>query len=59
MSNDSHEDEIQRPAETEGSEKIQSPMGSYTKEEIGNAVEVIKMLIEVRDRARKEGKINW
>lgn len=53
------QDDKQPLVELGMSENIQNPAEPYTKEEIDDAIEVIKMLIKVRDRVRKEGKINW
>lgn len=51
--------EIDHLDKADDPEEIQSSVEEYTQEEIDNAIEVIKILIKVRDRARKEGKINW
>ena len=58
MGRNNDQDETAVAPENEVVDDQQSEV-TYTEDEKERAIDVIKMLIKVRDRARKEGLINW
>ncbi|MBX3020554.1 MAG: hypothetical protein KF799_02655 [Bdellovibrionales bacterium] len=58
MNQDNEQGDVSVISENENPKEQQSDP-AYTDDEKERAIEVIKILLRVRDRARKEGLINW